>query len=337
MGNDDYGIQNHYAETPSSDSPIGVFDSGVGGVSVLRAIRQALPDEKLLYLADSAFAPYGDREPDYIIDRCLTINEFFRAQPVKAIVVACNTASALAIADMRARSDIPIVGIEPAIKPAAMQTKTGVVGVLATSRTVRSDGVKRLCDQHAHNVRVLLQACPGLVEKIERNKLQHNDTNTLLRRYLEPLLDAGADTIVLGCTHYPFLRENIAAIAGDEVRLIEPGAAVARQLVKRLTDTGVLNRRADSTHPGSTRAGSATANVVSPDVIHSDSPNTTFYTTTRSPVETSHSFDKAGQSGTIAKSAHAELEPVSLILSALWGESVSVKALRQSRSGLCHV
>lgn len=220
--------------TATPDAAIGVFDSGVGGLSVLRAIWQQLPNEQLFYIADSGHAPYGEREPEYIIERCMTIARLLQQQPVKAIVVACNTASVLAIAQMREEFDIPIVGIEPAIKPAASVTRSGVVGVLATSRTLQSPGVKRLCELYGQNVDIVLQPCPGLVERIERADLNSLETTEMIRGFVQPLLNANADTIVLGCTHYPFVRGVIQQIAGNAVTVIEPGAAVARQLARRI-------------------------------------------------------------------------------------------------------
>ena len=226
--------------TTASTAAIGVFDSGVGGLSVLRAIRQLLPHEQLLYVADSAHAPYGERHPEYIERRSMIIAQFLRLQPVKAIVVACNTASVMAIESLRKDLDIPIVGIEPAIKPAAGLTRSGVVGVMATSRTVQSDNVKRLCELYARDTKIILQPCAGLVEQIERADLDGPKTLALLDEYLEPMLDAGADTIVLGCTHYPFVEHVIQQRVGESVSIIEPGSAVARQLRRRLEALNLL-------------------------------------------------------------------------------------------------
>jgi len=226
--------------TTANTAAIGVFDSGVGGLSVLRAIRQLLPHEQLLYVADSAHAPYGERHPEYIQRRSMIIAQFLRLQPVKAIVVACNTASVMAIESLRKDLDIPIVGIEPAIKPAVGITRSGVVGVMATSGTVQSDNVKRLCELYAQNTKIILQPCPGLVEQIERADLDSPETIALLDELLKPMLDAGADTIVLGCTHYPFVEKVIQQRVGDSVAIIEPGAAVARQLRRRLAEHSLL-------------------------------------------------------------------------------------------------
>jgi glutamate racemase len=217
--------------------PIGVFDSGVGGLSVLRAIRRALPQESLVYVADSAHIPYGERSPDYIDARVKVMAEFLLAQGVKAIVIACNTATVVAVQNLRAWCPVPVVAIEPAIKPATQQTRSGVVGVIGTSRTLASPNVARLCATYGANVDIHLQACPGLVEMVEDGALMADGTRALLTSYLKPMLDAGADILVLGCTHYPFLTQLIGEIVGPGVHLIDPADAVARELVRRLGDT----------------------------------------------------------------------------------------------------
>jgi glutamate racemase len=214
--------------------PIGVFDSGVGGLSVLREIRRLLPLEDLLYVADSGHAPYGDRSAAFIEARSLAIVDFLIGHKVKAIVVACNTASGVAIVPMRAHSPVPVIAMEPAVKPAAVHTRSGVIGVLATSQTLASDSVSRLIAAHGQGLRVLLQACPGLVEQVESGALTGDKTEALLRHYIEPLLAQGADTLVLGCTHYPFLIPAIRAIVGPDVTVIDPAPAVAQQLKRRL-------------------------------------------------------------------------------------------------------
>ncbi|WP_020484478.1 glutamate racemase [Methylomonas sp. MK1] len=217
-----------------TDAPIGVFDSGVGGLSVLRAIRAELPREDLLYVADSGYAPYGDRDADFIADRATTITELLLDAGVKAIVVACNTATVVAIEKLRAWCPVPVVAMEPAIKPAAQTTQSGVVGVLATSRTLASPSVARLCAAYGKDIEILLQPCPGLVEQVEKAQLHSEATRELLVGYLSPLLRAGADTIVLGCTHYPFLVTLISEIVGPDVAIIDPATAVAKELARRL-------------------------------------------------------------------------------------------------------
>ncbi len=216
------------------DAPIGVFDSGLGGLSVLRAIREALPAEDLLYAADSAHAPYGDRTADYIEARVMAMSRFLRDQGAKAIVVACNTATVVAIDRLRGSVDVPIVAMEPAIKPAVALTRTGVVGVLATRQTLASASVARLCERHGQGVRLVLQPCPGLVEQVEAGDLDGPATEALLAAHLAPALAAGADTLVLGCTHYPFLRPLLQRLAGPGVTVVESSAAVARELARRL-------------------------------------------------------------------------------------------------------
>jgi glutamate racemase len=223
-----------------SDAPIGVFDSGVGGLSVLRHIRSLLPHEDLLYVADSVHAPYGNKSQEFIRERAVTLADFLVAQGAKALVVACNTATAAAIESLRQQYDLPIIGMEPAVKPAAAATKTGVIGILATVGTLQSAQFAALLEHYGQTVTVVTQACHGLVECIERGELETDKTRSLLAEYLKPLLEAQADTIVLGCTHYPFVRPLIEDIAGREVTLIDTGAAVARQLQTRLIEQDLL-------------------------------------------------------------------------------------------------
>lgn len=219
---------------PSPRLAIGVFDSGVGGLSVLREIRRLLPREDLHYVADSAFAPYGDRTASYIEARTRAIAEFLLTQRTKALVVACNTATSVAVEALREHINLPIVAIEPAIKPAVALTRSGVVGVLATRQTVGSASVSKLVATHGQHARILLQACPGLVEQVEKGALAAPETRDLLTRFITPLIKEGADTLVLGCTHYPFLTPLIQELAGQKVRVIDPAPAVAQQLQRRL-------------------------------------------------------------------------------------------------------
>jgi glutamate racemase len=206
----------------------------VGGLSVLKAIRDVMPQEHLLYVADSANAPYGDRQVDFIAERAIELTEFLVESNAKAIVVACNTATVVAIAKLRSAFKIPIIAIEPAIKPAVMLTKSGIIGVLATRRTLESPAVADLCRQHGEATRILLQPCPGLVEQVESGEANSEHTRQLLERYIAPLLAEGADTLVLGCTHYPFLERQIRLLIDDQITLIEPSTAVAQQLQRRL-------------------------------------------------------------------------------------------------------
>ena len=222
--------------------PIAVFDSGVGGISVLQHIHALLPHEELLYVADSKNAPYGNKTAAEIQARCFEIADFLIAKDAKALVVACNTATAAAIDAMRAKYTLPIFGMEPAVKPAAEASKNGIIGVLATTGTLKSAQFAGLLESYGRNVKVVTQACVGLVECIERGELNGENTLKLLKQYCQPLLDEGADTIVLGCTHYPFVRPLIEQVVGSKVVLIDTGAAVAKYLQKRLSELDLLTK-----------------------------------------------------------------------------------------------
>jgi glutamate racemase len=223
-----------------SHQPIGVFDSGVGGLSVLREIRRELPDEDLLYVADSGYAPYGDQSTEAIERRAVAITEILLARGAKAIVVACNTATGAAARVLRIRYPVPVIAMEPAVKPAIQRTRSGVVGVLATRQTLASHNFKQLLARLGEGPEILLQACPGLVERVEAGDLDGEDTRALLAAYVEPLLAQGADTLVLGCTHYPHLGGLIGELAGPETAVLDSGAAVARQVRRRLAEAGLL-------------------------------------------------------------------------------------------------
>ncbi len=224
-----------------SDAPVGVFDSGVGGLSVLGEINRLLPNESLLYVADCGHVPYGEKTPDFIRQRCIAIADFFYQKRAKALVLACNTATVAGVADLRQRyPDWPIVGMEPAVKPAAAATKSGVVGVLATTGTLQSAKFAALLDRFAGDVQVITQPCPGLVELIETGDLVSPAIRQLLHGYVEPLLAAGCDTIILGCTHYPFLKPLLREIIPVSITLIDTGAAVARQLQRLLSQRELL-------------------------------------------------------------------------------------------------
>jgi glutamate racemase len=225
----------------ATNHPIGVFDSGVGGLSVLREIRRELPGEDLLYVADSGHAPYGDKSSRLIEARAIAIVEFLLSQRAKAIVVACNTATGVAIETLRARFTVPIVAMEPAIKPAVAHSRSSVIGVLATSRTIASDNFAKLHERFSADAKILMQACPGLVEQVELGDLSSDKSRALIARYVAPLLEQNADTIVLGCTHYPFLAPLIQEIAGPAVAIIDPSAAIARELRRRLSSADLLS------------------------------------------------------------------------------------------------
>lgn len=224
-----------------ASAPVGVFDSGVGGLSVLAEISRLLPNESLLYVADCGNIPYGEKSPEFIRQRCRTVAGFFQEQGVKAVVLACNTATVAAAADLREQfPDWPLVGMEPAVKPAAVATRSGVVGVLATTGTLQSAKFAALLDRFATDVRVVTQPCPGLVELIESGDLSSPALRQLLQGYVEPLLVAGCDTIILGCTHYPFLRPLLSQMVPASVAIIDTGAAVARQLQRLLAERDLL-------------------------------------------------------------------------------------------------
>lgn len=231
----------------AATAPIGVFDSGIGGLSVLRHIRTCLPQEALLYFSDARYAPYGGRPEQHIEQRALAIGALLVAHPVKALVVACNTATAAAIAALRhAYPALIVVGVEPGLKPAATVSSTRIVGVLATEATLASVRFAQLREtlSRATGVIFLPMPCPGLALRIEQDRMHLPDSMDLLRSFVQPLLDQGADTLVLGCTHYPFVQEQIAAIAREHtarnVVIIDTGAAVARQLLNQLTVRGLL-------------------------------------------------------------------------------------------------
>lgn len=209
---------------------IGLFDSGVGGISVLREVRALLPQEDLLYYADSGHCPYGGKPAAEIQARACAITEQLLARGAKLIVVACNTATIAAVELLRDTYPVPIVGMEPAVKPAAAATRSGVVGVLATGAALAGEKFHRLVAAHAGGVRVITQPCPGLVEQVEQGALDAPATRALLQRYTAPLLAQGADVLVLGCTHYPFLRPLLQDVVGPGVTLVDSGAAVARQV-----------------------------------------------------------------------------------------------------------
>jgi glutamate racemase len=224
---------------PGSSAPVAIFDSGLGGLSVLRAVRTALPDERLIYAADSLYAPYGERDDDFIADRTLAIGEWLVSQGAKALVVACNTATSQSIAQARERLPIPVIGVEPGIKPASLTSQTRVVGVLATAVTLRSARFQALAERHTGDCRFILQPGHGLVQAVERCDTDSPELIALLRSYVQPMLDANADTLVLGCTHYPFLDRAIRAIAGDRLALIDTSVAIARQLERQLDSFGL--------------------------------------------------------------------------------------------------
>ena len=224
-----------------SNRPVGIFDSGVGGLSIAKAIAHQLPNEHLVYVADSLYSPYGEKPVDFIQARVNKISDILLSQQVKALVIACNTATVNAIDQLRERINLPIIGVEPAIKPAAQQSITKNVGILVTQATAENQRFKNLINQHKNDAQVHIQACPGLVELIEANQINSEACNILLKQFLTSLLAKNVDTLVLGCTHYPFLTEKIQNIVGSHMTLVESALPVSLQLTRKLNEQGLLN------------------------------------------------------------------------------------------------
>jgi len=224
-----------------NSNPIGIFDSGLGGLSVWEALYDLMPDESMLYLADSKYAPYGHRPQSEIIQLSIKNMEYLLEQGCKIVVVACNTATTNAIDVLRQSYSVPIIGIEPAIKPAALNSKTGVVGVLATRGTLASSLFIKTAALYAQNRKVIEQYGDGLVDLIEAGEMESEQMHDLLIKYLNPMISAGIDYLVLGCTHYSFLRPQLEAILPAEVQIIDAGDAVARQTKNVLKENGLLN------------------------------------------------------------------------------------------------
>lgn len=227
----------------SPTDPIGIFDSGVGGLSVYQAIRELLPAEHLIYIADQAHVPYGQRTLANVRQLSEGITRALLSKNVKLIVVACNTASAAALHNLREKfPGIPFVGMEPAVKPAAKNTNSGIVGVLATPATFQGHLYASLVDRFATDLTILQHTCPGLVEQIEAGSLNSEATINILKKALTPMIEKGADTIVLGCTHYPFVIPAISTIVGSRVKVIDPAPAIARQTQRVLENADLLNK-----------------------------------------------------------------------------------------------
>lgn len=222
-------------------NPIGIFDSGVGGTSIWREIRHLLPSEHTLYLADSKNAPYGEKSAEEIIRLSVKNTDFLLNKKCKIIVVACNTATTNAIAYLRQKYDLPFIGIEPAIKPAALQSKSKIVGILATKGTLGSSLFHSTAENHANGIKIVEQEGTGLVSLIEAGKVKSRETRKLLEGYLKPMLDAGIDHLVLGCTHYPYLIPVLGELLPTHVKIIDSGQAVARQTLAVLEKNHLLN------------------------------------------------------------------------------------------------
>ena len=222
----------------NSDSPIGIFDSGVGGLSVLRAVRERMPNEAILYFGDQAHIPYGPRPMEQIRRFSEAITNFLLEKHAKIIVVACNTASAAALKYLREKfPNVQFVGMEPAVKPAAEYTRTGKVGVLATPATFQGELYASVVGRFANGVEIFQNTCDGLVQQVEQGNLGGSETRRILNDALTPMLEQNIDTVVLGCTHYPFVIPLIQEIVGEKVRVIDPAPAVARQ-AERLLEAG---------------------------------------------------------------------------------------------------
>lgn len=225
---------------PSKQGPIGIFDSGVGGLSVWREVARLLPFEDILYFADSAHLPYGERSLEEVRAFSEAITGFLIEQGAKVVVVACNTASAAALHYLRERFSIPIVGMEPAVKPAVNMTKNGKIGVIATKVTFQGILFQQLVERFGQGVEIYTKACPGLVEMVEEGLLNGQEAEEKVKAQLEPLLKEGIDVLVLGCTHYPFLQKTLEKVAGPGVVVVDPSEAVARQVRRVLEGHGLL-------------------------------------------------------------------------------------------------
>ena len=239
------------------DKPIGIFDSGVGGLSIAKAIQQKLPSENLLYIADQKFSPYGEQLQPMIAERCNKIVNYLVKQDCKAVVVACNTATVNTIQQLRQHHSIPIIGVEPGIKPAAESSRSGTIGVLATRQTLASNSFQQLTKCFSEHVKIETQACPDFVELVENNDLNSPKAKATSRKYLEPLLERNADHIVLGCTHYSFLSETIEMVLPRRAVIIDTAVPVAAELERRLHDQAKLQT---DTRRGSFRFWSSNLN-----------------------------------------------------------------------------
>lgn len=227
---------------------IAVFDSGLGGLTVLRALRGRLPKEDFFYFADTRFLPYGDRPEVFLKERGVLIARALVARGAKALVIACNTATAAAAEEIRAAVTVPVVAMEPGVKPAAALSRSGRIGVMATTRTVSSPRFRRLLDNHASHLQVHAQACPGLAEAIEAHGPESAEVATLLDRFVSPLVAAGVDVVALGCTHYPWVAQGIARRLPPEVRLLDTGEAIGRQLERLLAAESLLGGGSGQLH-----------------------------------------------------------------------------------------
>ena len=223
------------------NSPIGIFDSGVGGLTIYEEIHKLLPYESIIYLADSKNAPYGEKSKEEIIEISIKNTEFLLSKQCKLIVVACNTASTNAVKYLREHYDIPFIRVQPAIKPAALNSKTKIVGILATKSTLKSELLFETSQRFAQGVKVIEQVGEGLVTLIESGKMHSEEMTNLLHKHIDPMLEKNIDHLVLGCTHYPFLTDQIKKIVGQEIDIIDSGEAIARQTKVILSQEKLLN------------------------------------------------------------------------------------------------
>ena len=219
---------------------VGIFDSGAGGLSVFREIFKLLPGERFIYYSDNANCPYGEKSREYIIDRARAITSFLMDKGADIIVVACNTATAAAISTLRNEFPVSFIGMEPAIKPAAQQTRTGVVGVLATAGTLKATKYIDTKEKWSQDIKVVEHIGQGFVELVENGTVTGPEAEAVVEQSVRPLVEAGADTIVLGCTHYPFLSETIIKVAGRPITLIDPAPAVAKHLLEVMQENSLV-------------------------------------------------------------------------------------------------
>tara|TARA_B110000238_G_C16053864_1_gene407337 strand:+ start:54 stop:857 length:804 start_codon:yes stop_codon:yes gene_type:complete len=253
--------------------PIGIFDSGIGGISVMAHIQNLLPDESLAYVADSLYAPYGLKSNHEILDRSKAVIDYLiKNKSSKLIVVACNTATAAAIKDLRQIYKIPIIGMEPAIKPSTKSTKCKRVGILATNGTLESAKFSALLETYSGEIEFNTQPCPGLVELIEQGRINDSSISNLIQKFLNPLIERKVDTIVLGCTHYVFIRNIIENIMGPEVKIIDTGLAVAKQVKNKLEKFSLQNKSKGKSYSISTNS----TNREMEDIIRSITINSDF-------------------------------------------------------------
>ncbi len=226
----------------NSNKPIGLFDSGIGGTSIWKEVQLLLPNEDTIYLSDSLYAPYGQKSKEEILQLSIKNTEFLLQKGAKLIIVACNTATTNAIKYLRANYNIPFIGIEPAIKPASLQTKTNCIGILATKGTLNSELFEKTSALIDHNIKIIECIGEGLVELIEDGKINTVEMDNLLKSYIEPMLNQNIDCLVLGCTHYPYLINSIQRITKNAIKIIDSGQAVARQTKRVLETQKLLNR-----------------------------------------------------------------------------------------------